>query len=138
MIATIRDYGLYPCPRCLIPKEDIFKIGREEDQCIREELRRVDTDEWQSQVTQARKNLYEKGYALTSEHVDGILKESSLVPTKVRRPSPLHFPLFSICTRMHFHRVYLSLGLTSPGCSRLTCYMNMSWVSRTQILVSQI
>ena len=27
MIATIRDFGLYPCPRCLIQKEDIYKLA---------------------------------------------------------------------------------------------------------------
>lgn len=86
MIATIRDFGLCPCPRCLIPKDEIFKIGREDDRCTREELRRVDTTERQARVEQARKNLYESGYALGGDHVDGFLKEGSLVPTKVRWP----------------------------------------------------
>jgi hypothetical protein len=86
MITTIRDYGLYPCPRCLIPKDQIFKIGRDEDRCTREELRRVDTIEQQGRVEQARTELYENGYALSGDHVDGALKEGSLVPTKVRRP----------------------------------------------------
>jgi hypothetical protein len=84
MIATIRDYGLYPCPRCLIPKDEIFKIGREEDQRTREEQRRVDTVERQNRVNQARTDLYENGYALSGDHVDGALKKDSLVPTKVR------------------------------------------------------
>jgi hypothetical protein len=86
MIATIRDFGLYPCPRCLIPKEQIFKIGREDDRLTREESRRVDTIERQGRVEQARKNLYEHGYALSGDHVDGFLKDGSLVPTKVRHP----------------------------------------------------
>ena len=86
MIATIRDFGLYPCPRCLVQKEDIFKIGREDDRCTREELRRADTVEWQGRVEGARTALYENGYALTGDHVDGVLKEDSLVPTRVRWP----------------------------------------------------
>ena len=84
MIATIRDFGLYPCPRCLIPKEDIFRIGTEEDRRTREESRRMDTVERQRRVEEARANLYEHGYALTGDNVDGVLKEHSLVPTKVR------------------------------------------------------
>jgi uncharacterized protein YcbX len=83
-IATIRDFGLYPCPRCSIPKDDIFKIGREDDRQVREELQRSDNAERQEQVNHARTNLYEKGYSLTGDYVDGMLKEGSLVPTKVK------------------------------------------------------
>ena len=83
MIATIRDFGLYPCSRCTVRKEDIFKIGREEDRRARDELRRVDTVERRERVDQARKNLYEGGYALGGDYVNGLLKEDSLVPTKV-------------------------------------------------------
>jgi len=84
-IATIRDFGMCPCPRCLVPKEKIPEIGKEEDRRIRVELGRVDTAERQGQVDQARKNLYEGGYALAGDYVDGILKGSSLVPTRVRQ-----------------------------------------------------
>jgi len=84
MIATIRDYGLNPCPRCLIPKDEIFKIGRDDDRCARVELRRVDTIERQGRVKRVRTDLYENGYALSGEHVDGALKDGSMVPTKVR------------------------------------------------------
>ena len=87
MIATIRDFGLHPCPQCSIRKEDIFKLGREDDRHTREELRRADTTERQAQVEQARTDLYENGYALTGDRVDGFLKEASLVPTKVRSPA---------------------------------------------------
>lgn len=84
MIATIRDYRLYPCHRCLILKEEIFKIGRDDDRRIREESRRVDTTERQGRVEQVRTDLYKNGYALSGDHVDGALKKDSLVPTKVR------------------------------------------------------
>ena len=94
MIATIRDFGLYPCPQCLIPKEEISKLGTEDDRCTREELRRVDTTERQGRIEQARKNLYESGYALSGDHVDGYLKEGSMVPTKVGdyNPTSYHRP----------------------------------------------
>ena len=88
MIATIRDFGLYPCPRCLVPKDEIFKIGTEDDRRTRGESRRVDSVERQGRVEEARTNLYENGYALSGEHVDGALKKGSLVPTKVRQPPP--------------------------------------------------
>lgn len=67
----------------MIPKEEIFKIGREDDRRIREEQRRADSTERQRRVDQARSNLYEHGYSLTGDYVDGALKDGSLVPTKV-------------------------------------------------------
>jgi hypothetical protein len=74
---------LFPCIRCLIPKDDIFKIGTEEDKTIREEKRRTDGLVRQGRVNEARSNLYKKGYALTGDHVDKLLRHGSLVPTKV-------------------------------------------------------
>jgi hypothetical protein len=44
----------------------------------------MDNTKRQGLVDEARANLYQKGYALSSVHVDGLLKEESLVPTKVR------------------------------------------------------
>jgi hypothetical protein len=85
MIATIRDLGMYPCIRCLILKDEIPKLGMEEDRQTRERLRRVDSVERQARVEGARKNLYENGYAITADCVDGILKDGSLIPTKVGR-----------------------------------------------------
>ena len=84
MIATIRDFGLYPCTRCLIPKDQIFKIGTDDDRHARQESRRVDTIERQGRVEGARTDLYENGYALSGDHVDGALKDGLLVPTKVK------------------------------------------------------
>ena len=76
---------MYPCPRCLIPKAEIPKIGTEEDHRTREESRRTDSVERQGQIERARKNLYEDGYAVSGDHVNGMLKHGSLVPTKVGR-----------------------------------------------------
>jgi hypothetical protein len=84
MIATIRDFGLYPCPWCLVRKEDISKLGTEDDRYTREQSRRADTVERQNRVEQAHTNLYKSGYSLAGDHVGGVLKEHSLVPTKVR------------------------------------------------------
>ena len=76
---------MYPCPRCLIPKNEISKIGTEEDRRNREKLRRIDSVERQGRVEGARKSLYEEGYAVSAKQVDGVLKDGSLVPTKVGR-----------------------------------------------------
>ncbi|KAH8981633.1 hypothetical protein EDB92DRAFT_176878 [Lactarius akahatsu] len=60
LIATIRDMGGCPCPRCTIKKEDFYALG----------------------TTEARDNIYRKGYTLQSEPgVERLLKGDSLVPT---------------------------------------------------------
>lgn len=101
-------------------------MGNEDDRRVREELRRADNVERQERVNQARTSLYEEGYSLAGDHVDGVLKEGSLVPTKVG---------FSLSTlgstplldfRTHSHRPFLSLGSISSRCCQTICFMNLS------------
>ena len=83
MIVTIKDFGACPCPRCTISIEQISAMGREDDRKRREELCRRDDTERRERVEEARANLYDKGYAITGDWVDGLLKDCSMVPTKV-------------------------------------------------------
>lgn len=83
LIATIKDLGAHPCPRCLVSTDQISAIGRDDDRKCRHESRRRDNAERQNNVDAARRILYEEGYAITGDHVDGLLKEYSRVPTKV-------------------------------------------------------
>ena len=68
----------------MIPKDQIFKIGMDDDRHAHRELQHVDTIERQGRVEGARTDLYKNGYALSGDHVDGALKDGSLVPTKVK------------------------------------------------------
>jgi len=63
--------------------DDIPNIGTEEDRKARFEKKRVDSDERRACVDDARKKLYDEGYAVDGEAVDGFLKNESLVPTEV-------------------------------------------------------
>ena len=92
LIAAIKDFGARPCPRCKISIDQIYALGREEDRKRREDSRREDDDERRKRVDAARKSLYDDGYAITGDHVDGLLKDESLVPTKVFKPT-FFFPL---------------------------------------------
>jgi hypothetical protein len=83
MIVTIKDFGACPCPRCTISVEQIPAMGREDDRKRRKELRRRDDAERREKVDEARTNLYDKGYAISGDYVDGLLKGHSMVPTKV-------------------------------------------------------
>jgi len=87
LVATIKDFGSHPCPRCLVTTDKIHAIGREDDRKRREELRRCDNIERRKKVDEAREWLYDKGYAITGDKVDGLLKDESMVPTKVPPPT---------------------------------------------------
>lgn len=82
-MATIRDKGRCPCPRCKITKDNISGVATPDDMAARENLRRVDTDDRRKKVHDARKLIYEEGYVPNSTHVENLLKEESLVPTEV-------------------------------------------------------
>ena len=63
--------------------DQIYAIGREDDRKRREESCRRDNAERRNKVDNARRILYDEGYAITGDHVDGLLKDESLIPTKV-------------------------------------------------------
>jgi hypothetical protein len=91
LIACIKDLGSHPCPRCFVSTDQIYTLGRNDDRKWREESCRRDDDERRKKVDDARRTLYEEGYAITGDHVDGLLKDESLVTTKVAVPT---FTLF--------------------------------------------
>ncbi|KAG2742745.1 hypothetical protein P692DRAFT_20879278 [Suillus brevipes Sb2] len=80
LIATVRNLGGCPCPRCLIPKGRIQNMGRPQDRKQRETLERS-AQSRENMVSTARKLIYEKNYAVGSAPVENILKAQSWVPT---------------------------------------------------------
>lgn len=84
LIATIRDMGICPCPRCTIKKESFYTLGTTGDTADRISKARRDNDSFRSIVQEVRDNIYRKGYALHSvPGVEHLLKEESFVPTLV-------------------------------------------------------
>lgn len=84
LIASLRDKGRCPCPRCLIEMDNIPALGTEADRRIRQDHARVDSHARQELVTRARDSIYNRGLVVNSKVVDDLLKPESLVPTKVR------------------------------------------------------
>ncbi|KAL6303260.1 hypothetical protein BKA93DRAFT_735257 [Sparassis latifolia] len=82
LLATVRDMGGCPCPRCLVPKAKIDQLGTAADMRQRETLRRVDDTERRRKVAQARKFVYDLGFAVNSTAVDNLLQSESWVPTE--------------------------------------------------------
>ncbi|KAG2741806.1 hypothetical protein P692DRAFT_201726163 [Suillus brevipes Sb2] len=81
LIATIRNLGGCPCPRCLIPKFRVQNLGMSLDIKQRETLARIDNNARQSKVVISRSHIYDLGYGIRSTAVENLLKEHSLVPT---------------------------------------------------------
>lgn len=75
----MRDKGLCPCPRCLISKEFIDKMGTKRDRQHRNKLR---TFLWWS-VQRARYFIYELARPIGGANVNAMLKAVSAVPTIV-------------------------------------------------------
>jgi hypothetical protein len=81
LLATVRDKGLCPCPRCLIRKVDIDKVGQKRDS--RDRITKART--YLSDVIRtARRFIYDLGFNIDSAAVERVLKPQSLVPTLVR------------------------------------------------------
>lgn len=85
LIATIRDMGSCPCPRCKVKKSDLFKSGTTQDMQERRANVRKDDAAFRSKVKDARTQIFDHGYTIDSgAKVEPILKPESLVPTEVR------------------------------------------------------
>jgi hypothetical protein len=83
IIASIRDLGLCPCPRCLMPLAVVSNMGKARDMKMRKSLARVDDQERRYKVELARGFIYNKGYLVNSNAVERVLRPESLVPNIV-------------------------------------------------------
>lgn len=84
MLASIRNLGRCPCPRCLIPLDRVSNMGMRRDMTQRTSLARVDNVDWRSFIKDAREKIYVEDYAVDSKVVLGEhLQEQSLVPVMV-------------------------------------------------------
>ena len=82
ILACIKYLGNYPCPRCLISKADISKLGTKRDRKIRDLKEHVD-DEIQQGRRLVRDWIYKGGSGIVSAAVERILGPKSLIPTHV-------------------------------------------------------
>ena len=85
--------------------DEIPNLGTMEDRKLRLEKPRVDSVEYRTLVKDARKKLYDEGYAVDGECVDEIIKGESLVPTEVgtRTYAPCKRAPNDERSRMPFH-----------------------------------
>ncbi|KAI8973085.1 hypothetical protein BD414DRAFT_425210 [Trametes punicea] len=81
LLATIRDMGNCPCPRCLVPKDAISAVGTTRDIRLRSHNIRVDDVDRRYKVNRARTFIYDQRRGIGSKAVEDLLKARSLVPT---------------------------------------------------------
>lgn len=83
LLASIRNLGRCPCPRCLMPLDRVPNMGMHRDMTQRMSLARVDDTKRRSRIKAAREAIYVKNYTIDSMAVENLLREDSLVPTAV-------------------------------------------------------
>ena len=88
-LATIRDNGLFPCPRCLVSKSLLHTLGCPDDIAVRVQHTR---NFLFNLVKKARKFIYKDAKPINGTAVDDELKGFSGVPTIVRC-APFSMPL---------------------------------------------
>lgn len=80
LIATIRDKGVCPCPRCFMPKSRFDQLGLKADISARIKSVRLYL---RDKVFAAREALYKLGAPIKGAAAERLLKAFSLVPTLV-------------------------------------------------------
>ncbi|KAF9521934.1 hypothetical protein CPB83DRAFT_872126 [Crepidotus variabilis] len=81
LLACIKYLAQCPCPRCLVLKSKIPRLGTKPDMKDRLKLTRVDNVHIHLDIETVRKWLFEKGINVSSKHVMDILGAKSLTPT---------------------------------------------------------
>ncbi|KIJ14904.1 hypothetical protein PAXINDRAFT_78160 [Paxillus involutus ATCC 200175] len=82
LLACIKFLGGCPCPRCLVKKADIPRMGMKSDMNQRERTSRVDDVQRRRKVEHARGHIFKGGAGVGSARVKAILQSESLVPTR--------------------------------------------------------
>ncbi|KAJ3573756.1 hypothetical protein NP233_g2220 [Leucocoprinus birnbaumii] len=78
LLATIRDKGLFPCPRCLVHRSELQNLGLRRDHKTRSEKIRAYLGD---KIATARRAIYDLGLGIRSSAVELLLRSTSAVPT---------------------------------------------------------
>lgn len=83
LLACVKFLGRCPCPRCLVNKSKIDKLGNRADRRQREKGIRVDDRHRRSMIERAREFIFKLGRSVVSTFVDNLIGVTSMVPTRV-------------------------------------------------------
>ncbi|KAG6914111.1 hypothetical protein DXG01_002372, partial [Tephrocybe rancida] len=79
LLASIRNGGRLPCPRCLVPKVHLHRMGMKSDMRQRVKAIRIRDHARKEDANTVRQKIYEDLYAVNSKVVEQILMPESLV-----------------------------------------------------------
>ncbi|KAF7964872.1 hypothetical protein HWV62_1965 [Athelia sp. TMB] len=108
LIASIRDKGRCPCPRCTLSIAEVEHLGTPEDIVHRAHSARLDNEEYRRTIEAARKLILEEHHAVDSKEVESLLKFESLTPTAnafSRKLGPHGFNVFKALLPDLMHEV---------------------------------
>ena len=128
LLATIRDKGLCPCPRCLMPKLQFDQTGTKLDSNFRIKNVRIYLS---SYVQIARDAIYKSAAAIAGVVVNRALKATSSVPTLVCQLDLLAYNYLLMLLLFYRMRslIDLVLTLTSPVCLWSIFCTSSNWAS---------
>lgn len=127
LISTIRNNGECPCPRCLVRKPDIPKLGMVSDLRNRVNNAREDIDTYWYDPKQARHFIYNRGFKLDGAPIERMLKPRSLVATEVNIKSLSYRKgTNNSISRTHSLLHFRNMALTCLKCFVSTFYTKSS------------
>ncbi|KAF9458454.1 hypothetical protein BDZ94DRAFT_1313287 [Collybia nuda] len=112
LIASIRNLGSCPCPRCEIELSKVHNMGMPLDRKQQITKARYDDASRRAKVSSARDLIYEQGHLVNSAHVERLLKPKSLVPTAnafSERLASLNFNMFLIFVVDILHEIEIGV-----------------------------
>ncbi|KAG8768938.1 hypothetical protein FRC12_005262 [Ceratobasidium sp. 428] len=112
LLATIRDKGACPCPRCLVPLKHAHKMGTPSDMRMRAKNARRDNLTRQKLIQRARGLINTDGKAVDNVEVQRLLQPHSYVPTEnafSRRLLPFKFDFFKMFVVDLLHEIELGV-----------------------------
>jgi hypothetical protein len=83
LMTCLRYLAMCPCPRCLLLKSRIPRIGSNADEINRVKLARLDSNARRRKIETARRLIFDQGVNVSSKRIDNLLQSQSLVPTRV-------------------------------------------------------
>lgn len=101
LIATIKNLGKHPCPRCMIKLSDVPGMGKVSDSEKRADIRKR-TKRLLQRVKMARKEIF-KGYVVNGSRIEKSLDDGSRVAINVQYQKSPHPDCIAYCRfyRMH-------------------------------------
>ncbi|KAJ3524924.1 hypothetical protein NMY22_g10792 [Coprinellus aureogranulatus] len=112
LLASIKNLGTFPCPRCTVHMEDVPRMGQKHDRRNRVRLARTDDEARRKEISTVRNFIYKKMYSITSDVVKERLFPGSLVASEnafSHKLSSLGFDLYRMLVVDFMHEFELGV-----------------------------